>query len=212
MKILKIITYCLLTSLLLSVNSATAKSDSEELSLLLSKYQSLTANFSETITDETGNIMQKARGDVSIKRPDHLRWYTKNPTPQLIIADGERLWIYDIDLEQVTIENLHRMSKSAPAMLLSGSAQKLENNYVIESQFDTDSQKFKLTPKTNEDLVQWIELDFQQGKITQMRLKNQLNQITSLNFKRVELNPKMMKNAFHFNPPRGVDVIDNSDS
>lgn len=208
----KSISIFILLSFLIIFHTAQASNANEQLAQLLSNYQRLSAHFSQTIVDEYGNVMQQAKGDVAIQRPDQLRWYTATPTQQLIIADSNKLWIYDIDLEQVTIENLHRLSNSAPAMLLTGSAEELQQHFTITADIKNNKQQFKLTPRGEDDLVQWIELTFEQNKIQHMRMMSQLNQITEIDFDRVELNPRLTKNLFYFKLPGGVDIIDNSDA
>jgi outer membrane lipoprotein carrier protein len=200
----------LLSGLLLGLPLAKASQSTEQLSVLLSSYQSLSAKFSQKIIDEYGTVMQEATGDLAIRRPNQLRWYTNAPTQQLIVADGEKLWIYDIDLEQVTIESVQRLVSSGPAMLLTGAVDRLQQHFTITTQQNNTHQQFKLTPKEKDDLVQWIELDFVGGKIHHMRLMSQLSQITVLDFDQVKLNPTLRGALFYFKLPDDVDVIDNS--
>lgn len=82
--------------------------------------QSLQAQFKQTLTDRNGQTVEEASGTLAIRRPDRFRWDYRQPNEQLIVADGARIWLYDADLEQVTVRKLDDTLSATPAMLLSG--------------------------------------------------------------------------------------------
>jgi outer membrane lipoprotein carrier protein len=102
MKILK-----LLISILLFVNAAYA-APSTDLSTLLNSLHSMRSDFTQTVYDNHGKAIQKSYGQMALQRPGKFRWEIKKPIPQVIVANDTRLWVYDPDLEQVTIRALHQ--------------------------------------------------------------------------------------------------------
>ena len=94
---------------------------SEDLAALLNNTQSMRANFRQTVYDNRGKVIQKSVGYMAMQRPGKFRWESTSPIPQLIIANDSRLWIYDPDLEQVTIRSLSKEIGETPALLLSNS-------------------------------------------------------------------------------------------
>lgn len=178
----------------------------------LSNFNSMKANFKQRIYDDYGNTMQSSMGSMAIKRPGQFRWYTKAPTEQLILSDGHKLWTYDIDLEQATIRPFELSSESLPALLLTGTVDDLEQQYDITVTGQDTRQVFRLTPKhvNNETTFQSIELHFKENKIAKMRLEDNLNQQTELDFTSVKINPAISPSLFEFQAPPGVDIIDST--
>lgn len=116
--------------LLFVVQIANAQS-STELSDLLKSVQGMKANFTQTLYDGRGKAKQTSYGNMAMQRPGKFRWEVTKPMPQLIIANQTTLWIFDPDLEQVTIRSLSKASGETPAFLLSDSSA-VDAHYTVK--------------------------------------------------------------------------------
>lgn len=169
--------------------------------------ESFTAAFEQTRYDEDQQPIRKSSGQAWLKRPGLFRWEYREPYRQTIVADGERLWIYDVELEQVTVKKTERALGTAPIMLLSDSQ-------PLSEQFDlTDLGKreglywVRLEPKVDDTDFREIYLGFDDRSLKVMELRDRFDQATQILFNNVELNPDVNPERFRFEPPEGVDVI-----
>ncbi len=175
---------------------------------ILGSLKSMTANFQQKTFNSKGKLLQQASGTMAVERPKKFRWYTLKPNKQLIVTDGNLLWIYDVDLEQASVRYLKKLQNNTPAMLLSGSASDIEKNYQIELVKQQQTQQiFKLTPKQQQGVFQQLHMAFNNNQLIRMEFKDNLGQFVKLNFSAVKVNPNIAANQFTFKPPAGVDVI-----
>ena len=137
--------------------------DANALSKHLMSFQTMTADFTQTVYDENHQVIQKNVGTMALSRPVKFRWAVETPNAQLLIADGAYLWIYDVDLSQATRQKLDKNKTTSPASLLSGSIENLEARFKVTQLNHTDN--FKLVPKNKDDLFQSIVLSFTQNKL-----------------------------------------------
>jgi len=152
---------------------------------------------------------KNASGHMALQRPGKFRWEITQPNRQIIIADGQYLWIYDVDLEQATRQSLNKDVHS-PAILLSGSSQAIEQRFtLIHSERKGQNSIFQLKPKNNQDLVQQVELKFTHDKLSEMSVMDSLGQKNTFQFTDVKLNPSLPNSLFQFKAPKGVDIIKN---
>jgi outer membrane lipoprotein carrier protein len=167
------------------------------------------ADFSQTLLDKNLRVIQKASGSMMFERPGKFRWTYEQPYQQLIVADGQRVWFYDQDLDQVTVRQLDLALGSTPAALLAGSN-------AIERDFDLleiEAQEGQLEwleaiPKSRESVFELIRLGFSQaGLLREMVLRDSFGQVTWLIFSQIEQNPTLAPDLFQFTPPAGADVI-----
>ena len=177
---------------------------SEKLSELLSHMQTSRADFTQTIMNSRGQILQQVSGKMSIQRPGHFRWEVTRPNRQLLIADGQHIWFYDIDLQQITIQKQKSIHTDSPAALLSESPKNLTQLFIIHPLMDV--QGFTLFPKNKNALFQSITLIFQKNRLREMRLTDKLDQQTVINFSQVEINPYLPTKTFHFFMPKNKDI------
>lgn len=199
-----ILTIFLLASLTAKANAAS------DLASLLANFQSMKANFEQVVLDQNQHPIQKNIGDMALKRPGQFRWEVKQPTPQLLLTDSNHFWIYDIDLEQATEQKADKNNLNSPASLLSGSISSLENRFDVSYLKKPDSAKwFKLVPKNDDDMFQWIELAFVDGKLSAMRLNDKLGALSKFSFSNVEINPPLKNSLFVFKAPKGVEILKN---
>lgn len=176
----------------------------DQLSHLLNNLHTSRANFTQTVMSAKGQILQQVSGKMTIQRPGHFRWEVMRPNRQLLIADGQRIWFYDIDLQQVTIQKQKTTDTDSPAALLSGSPNNLTQQFVIHPLMDV--QGFTLFPKNKNALFQSITLIFQKNYLREMRLIDKLGQQTVINFSQVELNPSLPAQTFHFIIPKDKNI------
>lgn len=190
--------------------SAFAASRADELSALLNGMQSMQANFTQTLKDSKGNKGQTSTGKMALQRPGKFRWEILKPMPQLIIANKEKLWIYDPDLEQVTIRSLKGSADETPALLLSHDNKALDSHFEITLNEDKQSgwQWFKLKPKKKENMFSAVQIGFQNKKLLEMQLEDNLGNVTSIVFSKVQTNPNLASSLFTFKSRPNVDVID----
>jgi outer membrane lipoprotein carrier protein len=168
---------------------------------------SWSADFSQTIDDGNGKILRRAAGHLYLLRPGRFRWDYTEPSEQLVLADGKKLWFYDKDLAQANVRDMDATLASTPAVLLSSTA-------PVASQFDIKAlppadglEWYQLTPKGTDSDFQAVRIGFSGGELQQMLLADKLNQVTRLTFSKQKRNAKFPPDLFSFKPPPGVDVI-----
>lgn len=187
---------------LLAVESAT-----EKLNVFVQTVETFKAHFNQVVLDSQGNLMEEAEGQFVLERPGKFRWDYQQPYPQHIVADGERIWFYDVDLEQVTVKSQLEALMDTPATLLSG--EKLpEDKYLLTDIPSDDGLSWvELIPKDIESNFQTVSLAFDQHGLRQMIMKDSFDQRTRLVFSQVMTNPVLAADEFVFTPPEGVDVV-----
>ncbi len=193
-----------------SISTVAHATPATDLAQLLSVTKTMQANFTQTIYDNKNKPIQESIGRIAMQRPGKFRWEVTKPIPQLIIANESRLWIYDPDLEQVTIRILKQAAGDSPALLLSHTNVALEQEYQVLAIQKKESTLtwFKLVPKKADSMFAAIQLGFQKNQIDQMQLQDHLGHTTLIQFERARLNQPLSSALFTFKPPRGIDIID----
>ena len=204
---------CLGALVLLVAADVVADGDSETLAALLDSMSSYRADFEQVVTSQFGEVLQTATGTMHLERPARLRWQVDEPYPQLVVANGETVWVYDPDLEQVTVQLFEETVRGTPMMFLTDSAM-LEENFEVRTKSTTeDSEKrFALSPRDPEStaLFREITLTFSAaGPLTGLDIVDDLDQRTAMVFRHGEINPVLESGLFEFEVPAGVDVIGN---
>jgi outer membrane lipoprotein carrier protein len=197
-----------LLSLSFVILSAQAVTPPQQLAGLLNQYQSLSANFIQTIYDANGTLQQQSTGNMKLLRPDYFWWNTTSPNRQLIATNGKKLWVYDIDLEQVTIQQLQKAAGEAPAMLLTTSGADLAKDFLVTNQAPVKGEQvFQLSPKDPKADYAWIRLFFKDNTISKMQIRDNMGQTTMLEFRLLQVNPKLTPTMFKVSIPKGTDII-----
>ena len=191
----------------LFAGQAYADAASARLSDLLGKAETLSGRFSQLTLDASGTHLQEATGQMELKRPGLFRWHTDAPLEQLLVSNGQQVWLYDPDLEQVTIQQLDQRLTHTPALLLSGDVSKIGENFTIEFKEAGDVVDFILRPKARDTLFDTLRLSFRGGLINDMQLIDSVGQRTNILFMGVQLNQSLAAERFTFEIPAGVDVI-----
>lgn len=168
------------------------------------------AEFRQVVLDEDLNTVDDAHGIVRIKRPGRFRWEYMPPGAQHIIGDGARIWLYDIELEQVVVRDQKAALGRAPALLLAG-ADAPKTAYSIEEIGSHAGVSWvNLTPADAESGFTEVRMGFESRKLRQMELVDTLDQRTRISFLHIVENARIADAQFTFTPPPGVDVIDQS--
>lgn len=175
---------------------------------LLATMQSMQADIVQTIYDNHGKAIQKTTGTIALQRPGKFRWEVKKPIPQLIIANQNKIWIYDADLEQVTIRALDQEAGETPALLLSSNDDAIAKNFNVTENDNASEQTFTLLPKKKDSIFESVQMKFTNGQLQSMQLKDSLGHVTMIAFKNAKINTTLSPKLFIFTPPANVDVID----
>ncbi len=168
----------------------------------------LEASFKQVLRDSRGQVAEQSSGTLTVSRPDRFRWDYAAPHAQLIVSDGTRLWLYDPDLEQVTVRALDQSLAGTPAMLLSGGGD-LRDAFTVERVEQGGEGTFwvQLVPKRGDTDFRRVRLGFRGDMLRFMELEDKLNQTTVLEFVGLKRNPVTDASQFAFKPPAGADVI-----
>ena len=185
-------------------------SSSTDLTTILGNIHTMRADFTQTILDNRGKVAQKSVGKMALQRPGKFRWEVTKPIPQLIIANQTKLWIYDPDLEQVTIRSLKQAAGDTPAVLLSHNDQSIDADYQITElpQKSVRMKWFVLVPRAADSMFASIKMGFQNQKIEEMRLEDHIGHTTIIEFKKNQTNASVPDSLFVFKAAPNVDVID----
>lgn len=181
-----------------------------ELTTMLNAVQTMQANFTQTVYDNNQKPVQQSLGKMSMQRPGKFRWQVTKPMPQLIIANQSKLWIYDPDLEQLTIRSLKQSAGETPALLLSEVNEVLTKYYTIKDMTPpvAGERWFALKPLGEDNMFAVVQLGFKQNQISAMRLQDHLGHQTRIEFKQIVTNKPISPATFTFKPPANTDVID----
>jgi len=174
----------------------------------LGNLKTFAAGFTQVVRDRDGRIVETATGTFALSRPDRFRWEYRSPYEQTIVADGKKLWLYDRDLEQVTVRALESGLGATPALLLSGASKVADAFTSISIDPDARWKWYRLQPKQPSADFERVSLAFDdRGRLAGMELQDKLGQVTAIDFSDVQVNPKLDSKLFEFSPPKGADVI-----
>lgn len=171
----------------------------------------LDGQFTQQVFDAQGKLKETSSGQVALMAPRQFRWEYVKPYPQLIVADGKKVWIYDPDLSQVTVRPQGVEEQSNPLAALINPS-KLDAMFVVKENGVSDGlQWLTLTPKNAEDAsFRTARLGFTGATLARMEIVDALGQRTKIKFDRWKRNPAFAAGKFKYTPPKGVDVIGES--
>jgi len=197
-----------LFAVLLCVSSLAHAGAIEKLRTFIASTHSAQANFSQMVLDQNGKRIQSASGIMQFQRPGKFRWAYQKPYEQLIVGDGVKFWLYDVDLNQVTVKKLDAALGSSPAALLSGSNE-IERGFTLKESGSRDGLEWlQATPKTQDSSFDKILMAFNnQSELAIMELNDAFGHKTVLRFSAMRHNPKFPEQQFRFTPPKGADVL-----
>ncbi|MDR3410539.1 MAG: outer membrane lipoprotein chaperone LolA [Formivibrio sp.] len=196
-----------LAPLLLLACSLPASADGiSELQTTLTNLHAMQGAFTQTVVTHSGKT-QISNGDFAIQRPGKFRWNYRKPYEQLIVSDGKQVWLYDPDLNQVTVKNIDKALDSSPAALLSGE-NNLDKNYTLKTLPTREGLAWvEAIPKQNDSNFNRVRLGFSMNEIRKMELEDSFGQTTHIEFRMAVVNGKTDASQFNFIPPKGADVI-----
>lgn len=195
-------------ALAFATHGALAQSATERLERFFDEVRTLDARFTQQVIGEDGELVQESSGSVQMMRPGRFRWEYEKPDPQLILADGKKLWIYDPELEQATVKRIKDALGAAPIALLIGD-RPLEEQFRVEPEKSRDGLAWvELAPKVQDIEFNRITLGLDENGISQMVLHDQFGQTTVIRLHDVRVNVDIDPARFQFEPPKGTDVID----
>lgn len=193
--------------LLCAVASLADAATIERLRAFVRDTQTARAVFAQTVSDKNGHIKQEASGEFAISRPGKFRWSVDKPYKQLLVGDGDRVWIYDPDLNQVVKRRNDQALGSTPAALLAGKDD-------VERAFDWHDlpaadglEWLGATPKNKESAFSEIRLGFNAAGLVALEVHDNFGQRTLIRLGKLERNPKLSADVFKFTPPPGADVV-----
>jgi outer membrane lipoprotein carrier protein len=179
----------------------------ESLKSMLEQTSTARARFAQMVLDKNLKQLQQATGTMQFSRPGKFRWEYDKPQEQVIVGDGKQVWLYDKDLNQVTVRRFDRALGSSPAALLAGSNE-IEKNYTFTANGNQEGLDWlDAVPKTKDTSFEKIRLGFGKSGLEAMELRDQFGQVTVIKFSTIERNVKLPPEAFRFTPPKGADVI-----
>ena len=193
---------------LFAAPSPEVNTPANQLAGLLGQYQSLTAHFDQTINDSKGRTVQVSSGNMALLKSGSLRWETQTPTEQLIISNGKTLWIYDKDLQQVTINQLKKKTGATPGMLMTTSGADLQSQYLV-SIYPSAKNKpvFQIVPKMKNADFESVRFFFNDKNLVKMQIHDNIDQVTTIDFSHMVKNPPLPDTLFHLTIPKDVDVV-----
>lgn len=179
----------------------------DQLHRFLQETRTLKADFAQIVISRGGRKPQQSAGMVAISRPGKLRWDIQKPYPQLVVGDGEKIWIYDSELKQVTVRPAGQALGGSPAALLAGKNE-LEKNFALAEAGESDGMDWvEALPKASDSGFEKIRLGFAGSDLAAMVLVDSFGQTTQIRFSKLERNPTLPASTFKFSPPPGVDVV-----
>jgi len=187
--------------------SFSADASVERFQSFLRTTQAARGDFEQKVYDRGGKLVQESSGSFVFLRPGRFRWTYAKPVDQLIVGDGERVWIYDRDLNQVTVRRLARALGSTPAALLAG-ASDVEKAFELKDAGSRGGLEWlEARPRERDAGFEVVRIGFGATGIQAMELSDHFGQRTELRFANVERNAKVDAKEFRFEPPKGADVL-----
>jgi outer membrane lipoprotein carrier protein len=179
----------------------------ETLKTMFAQTTTARAHFAQIVLDRNMKMLQQATGTMQFSRPGRFRWEYDPPYEQVIVSDGSKVWLYDKDLNQVTVRRLDRALGSSPAALLAGSDD-IEKSYRLSSLGNQDGLDWlEAVPRTQDTAFERVKLGFGKAGLEAMELRDPFGQITVIKFSTIERNTRLPPESFRFTPPKGADVI-----
>lgn len=179
----------------------------ERLQQFTNQTKTAQGHFQQRIYDNSGRVTQESSGKFAFSRPGKFRWTYEQPYAQLIVGDGTRVWIYDEDLQQVTVRKLDQALGTTPAALLAGSNEALKAFELKDEGTREGLQWVLAVPREQESNFSRIRMGFSEAGLAAMELADSFGQTTVLSFDNLRRNPTLDSSMFQFTPPEGADVI-----
>lgn len=169
--------------------------------------QTMRAQFSQVVNDNKGRKVQEVVGTMQLQRPNKFRWDYKKPYEQQIVSDGKQVFLFDTELQQVTVRDLSKTLGSSPAAMLAG-GEAVEKSFTLKNATRKDGLSWVLAlPKDKDSGFERVLLGFKADKLRKMEMVDSFNHISHITFESVERNPVLLDSTFLVTPPKGADVV-----
>jgi len=179
----------------------------DQLRGFLNDTRSYKADFEQAVVSRNDRKPQESSGTLAIQRPGKLRWEILKPYPQLVVGDGDKIWIHDPELQQVTVRKAGQAIGGSPAALLAGNNE-LEKNFTLKEGGEADGLAWvDAIPKNTESGFEKVRIGMAGRDMKAMELYDNFGQTTHIRLLRGERNPTLAAGLFRFTPPPGSDVI-----
>lgn len=162
------------------------------------------AKFNQIVYSENHELLHSYSGQMEFKKPNSFRWEVLQPDPSLLVTNGIKLWNYDADLEQVTVQKYNANKELTPLSFVLDDPAKLHKNFNIEAKA---SDCYKLTPKRENSNFVNVEVCFKNSAIYSVNILDHLGQNSVFEFAQIKNNLNIADHRFSFKPPAGVDVV-----
>ena len=194
--------------LLFISNIAIADEVNNPLQDFLKNFTSLESNFIQQLINENGEVLEKTEGTLQLQQPGKFNWTYLTPYAQKIISNGEVLWVFDEDLEQLTIRNIGNALDETPAGIILGNNDINEHFVQVSMDVIEGYDWIDLTPRNLETQYRNIRIGFNDSQLGMMIIVDNLGQTTRIDFIDVKKNAELSSSSFEFEIPADVDVID----
>jgi outer membrane lipoprotein carrier protein len=165
------------------------------------------ANFTQTVTSPDGVKKKTSSGSFEFIRPDRFRFAYSKPFEQLIVGDGHKVWLYDPDLNQVSVRKASQALGATPAALLAGDS--LDRDFTLQAQPDKDGLAWaQATPKAKDGPFQFMRVGFRGKELAAVEIVDSFGQRSVLQFANVASNVQLPAERFKFTPPAGAEVLE----
>ena len=192
--------------MLLWAQYAMSDAVSETLQAKLNAIRTMSASFSQVVNAQKREV-SRSSGTMALSRPGLFRWQTKNPMEQLVLADGQHLWVYDVDLEQVTVKKQEKSLGGTAALFLSSYDDTVTRDFDVTTYTKGNKAYFDLHSKSSKANLPRIKLVFEGSMLSGLELYDQLGQHTDVILSQIKNNPTLAPTLFKFTTPKGVDVV-----
>lgn len=191
----------------LALGSAAARADAvEALHGFVENVRSGRAQFTQTVTSPDGAKTKKSTGTFEFQRPNRFRFDYLKPYEQQIVADGQKVWMYDLDLQQVTTRPYDQALGSTPAALLSGG--KIDKDFVLKALPDEGGMQWvQADPRSKDSGIRALRVGFRGADLSVFEMTDAFGQRSRLDFSHMEANASLPATRFQFVPPKGADVL-----
>jgi len=205
MKVISRFTAFLLLLFSITVNAA---SPAERLVAMLEPLVNGSGSFEQVTLDQNGQTVQSSSGKFAVQQPGKFYWHTVQPYEQLLVSDGATIWLYDPDLEQVTVKPFATEQNQLPVRILSGEFTLLKSEFTTTLEEPGDKTLvFHLTPNDKTGSVAVIDLTFNNAVLTAMAVQDKAKTATQFTFSGRQPLTKKDQKKFNFDIPEGADVF-----
>ena len=194
-------------ALCLLPQAASAQTAREQLERFSEGLETLHAGFSQVVVSGDGTVQDRSEGEVWLSRPGRFRWEYGGDFPELVVADGKRIWVYDEVLEQVTVKDQSEAETGSPLSLLTDTG-RLDEQFEVREVGETDEAALlELRAKSLETQFERFLLGMADDAPLVMIMEDAFGLRTEIRFSGIERNPPLGAALFEFVPPEGTDII-----